>query len=108
MKSAVKKIHFYTFVLVLTLLFLVINPSLLAGSNSDFYYYSSGHKVALPLSTEFVAVKFKQDTSLEQQRAVVESQQNVSLFSERKDLPIFNLTILPMHAQQAQLYVWQE
>jgi len=41
----------------------------------DFYYYSSGRKIVLPLSKEMVAVRFKQGVGLEQQRAIVESEE---------------------------------
>lgn len=63
---------------------------------SDFYYYSSGRKITLPLSKEMLAVWFKREVPLEQQKAIVELEQHLALFSEREELLIFKLTLLPL------------
>jgi hypothetical protein len=40
-------------------------------ADPNFYYYSSGRKIELPLSKKMIAVRFKQGVSLEQQRSIV-------------------------------------
>jgi hypothetical protein len=41
---------------------------------SDFYYYSSGRKIMLPLSKEKLSIRFKPGVTLEQQKSIVESE----------------------------------
>jgi len=76
----------------------VINRKSLAAAAPDpnFYYYSSGRKIALPLSKEIIAVWFKQGVTAEQQRAIVEFEQHSGLFSERKDILLFKMALLPL------------
>jgi len=83
---------------ILCLLVLIINRKSLAAPTPDpnFYYYSGGRKIELPLSKEMVAVRFEQGVSLEQQRSIVDYEKHLGMFSQRKDLSIFELTLLPL------------
>jgi uncharacterized repeat protein (TIGR01451 family) len=65
-------------------------------TDANFYYYSGGRQITLPLSKEMVAVRFKPQISLDEQRTIVESQVNLSSFSERKDIYVFKITLLPL------------
>jgi len=95
-KSPLFSLFFYSGILYF-LIFLV-TPDLVIGAlvEPNFYYYSSGSKIALPLSKEMVAVRFKQGITLEQQEAIVDSEEDLATFSERKELLIFELTLLPV------------
>jgi len=80
-----------------SILYILICVSVTAASEeSDFYYYSSGYKNTLPLSRETLAVRFKREVSLQQKEAVVQSAGNLALFSQREELPVFKLTLLPL------------
>jgi hypothetical protein len=57
----------------------------------DFYYYSSGQKIPLTLSTEKLAVRFNEGVTLEQQEAIVESEENLWPFWNREELLIFDI-----------------
>ena len=47
--------------ILLSLIFLGNSELTAAASpNPDFYYYSGGRKITLPLSKEMIAVRFKQ------------------------------------------------
>jgi hypothetical protein len=74
-------------------------PASAAVSDTNFCYYSSGHKITLPLSKEMLAVRFKQEVPLEQQRVAVESEEKLAPFSGRKEFSAFKLAILPLRAQ---------
>jgi len=63
-------------------------------ADPDFYYYSSGRRIALTLSTEKVAVRFKQGLTIEEQEAFVESEQGLGLFPQREEPPIFRMFVL--------------
>jgi len=65
-------------------------------ADPDFYYYSSGRKYALTLSKERVALRFKEGLTLEQQRAVVKSEQDMGSFSQREESPTFRLTVFAL------------
>jgi uncharacterized repeat protein (TIGR01451 family) len=71
-------------------------PAIAYSQEIDFYYYSDGRKITLSLSKETLAVRFKPEVTLDQQRGVVESKENLSSFSERKDIPIPKITLLPL------------
>jgi hypothetical protein len=71
-------------------------PAIAFSEEPDFYYYSDGRKIAIPLSKEMLAVRFKPQVSLDEQRTIVESQENLLSFSERKEPPIFKITFLPL------------
>ena len=83
---------------VLCSLICVTSPELVAAPAPDpnFYYYSSGRKNALALSKERLAVRFRQGLTLEQQKAVVESEQGLGAFSQRVVSPTFRLAFLPL------------
>lgn len=83
---------------ILCLLIFVINRESLAAATPDpnFYYYSGGRKIVLPLSKEMVAVRFKHGVGLEKQRAIVESEEDLGMFSERREISIFELTLFPI------------
>lgn len=74
----------FTRLMILCLLIFGMNPiKAAAGEQYDFYYYSSGRKIPLELSQKTITVQFKEGTSLEQQKAVVESEKNLKSFDER-------------------------
>jgi hypothetical protein len=73
-----------------------VKPASATVSQTNFFYYSRGRKIELPLSKETVLVRFKPKVTFDEQRAVVESQGDFSSFSERKELPVFKLTLLPL------------
>jgi hypothetical protein len=74
------------------------NPELAAAVPADpnLFYYSRGDKIPLTLSKDLLAVRFKQDLSLDQQEAIVDSEEMLGPFPERQDLPIFKITLLPL------------
>jgi len=76
-----------------------VKPASGADSDVDFCYYSGGRKNILPLSKEMLAVRFKQGVSFEQQKTIVESEEKLAAFSERKEVSAFKLVILPLRAQ---------
>jgi len=73
-------------------------PAIAASAGPDFYYYSAGRRITLPLSKEKLVVRFKQGTTAEQQKTILESQIDSGLFAERKELLLFKLTIFPLRA----------
>jgi len=58
---------------------------------ANFYYYSSGRKCAMTLSKDKVTVRFKQGLTVEEQKALVESELALELFSQREESPTFRL-----------------
>jgi subtilisin family serine protease len=96
-----KKRYFISSFVALSLLcsiILIINSKLVtAGApDPDFYYYYGARKMELTLSTEKLAVRFKQGLTIEEQKAVVESEPSLGLFSQREESPAFRLVILPL------------
>ena len=73
-----------------------------ASKDSDFYYYSSGRKNTLPLSTEMLAVRFKKDVSLQLREEIVSADDNLASFSERQEVSRFRLTFLPLRKGKTQ------
>jgi hypothetical protein len=71
-------------------------PELAFSQEPDFYYYSDGRKIALPLSKEMLAVRFKPQASLDEQRTTIESQSNLLSFLDRRNLDILKITLLPL------------
>jgi subtilisin family serine protease len=67
-----------------------------AVTDANFYYYSGGRKITLPVSKEILAVRFKPQISLDEQRTIIESQGNLLSFSERKDIDVLKITLLPL------------
>lgn len=65
-------------------------------TDPNFYYYSSGRKYALTLSTEKLAVRFKQGLTIEEQKALVESEPDLGLFYQRGESATLRLIILPL------------
>lgn len=79
-----------------SLIFVVSPKSVTAfPQDSNFYYYSSGYKNTLPLSKAMLAVRFKQEVSLQQRKAIVQAEENLALFSQRKELSVFKLALFP-------------
>jgi hypothetical protein len=74
----------------------IFEPAIAFSQEPDFYYYSDGRKIALPLSKEMLAVRFKPQVTLDKQQATVESQGNLLSFSERKDIDVLKITLLPL------------
>jgi len=83
---------------IVCMVIFVANPILVRASEADpnFYYYSSGRKIALPLSLDKLALRFEQGVTLEQKKTIVKSEPELGAFFEREELSIFNLTILPL------------
>ena len=79
-------------------LILIINSKLVtAGAQDpDFYYYYGARKMELTLSTEKLAVRFKQGLTIEERKSVVESEPGLGLFSQREECPYFREVILPL------------
>jgi subtilisin family serine protease len=67
-----------------------------ASEEPNLYYYSSGHKNTLSLSKEILAVRFRQEASLQQREEVVQTDANFASFSQREELSNFNLTLVPL------------
>jgi hypothetical protein len=90
-------------------LILITNSGLAASNDSepDFYYYSSGRKISLTLSTEKIAVRFKQGLTVEEQKALTESEPGLGLFSQREESPTFRLVILPLLKGLTEEYIIQ-
>jgi len=63
--------------------------------------------MALTLSTEKVTVRFKQGLTIEERKAVVESEPGLGLFSQREEAPTFRLVILPLLNGVTEEYVIQ-
>jgi subtilisin family serine protease len=101
LKTQGKKNSLFSSFILLSVLYSVIfvtnvKPACGAVSDNNFYYYSSGRKITLPLSKEMVAVRFKPEVTLGEQRAIVESQGTLPSFSGRKELPVLKITLLPL------------
>ena len=101
MEAGGKRVFLFPLFIRLSILYFLVftvNPKLVAAGSQDpnFYYYSSGRKIQLPLSKEMLAIRFKPEVTLEQQQAIAESEQNLALFSKRKELSVFKLTLLPL------------
>jgi len=101
MQGAGKKKYIFSLSICLSIvcpLIFVVNPKLVLSAPLDpqFYYYSGGRKNALALSKEKVAVRFKGELTLEQQKALVESEQNLGPFSQREVSATFKLTFLAL------------
>jgi parallel beta-helix repeat protein len=79
-------------------LIFVVNLDSVIGASiyPNFYYYSDGRKISLPVSKEILAVRFKQGITLQQQKTIVESEPNLALFSKRKEFSTFKITLLPL------------
>ena len=112
MKTRGKKKRFISSSVALGLLcslILIINSRLVNAGDTDpdFYYYSSGHKYALTLSKEKVTVRFKEGLTIEERKAVVESEPGLGLFSQREECPTFRLVILPLLNGVTEEYVIQ-
>lgn len=84
--------------IVICSLILTINARLVSPATSDpyFYYYSSGRKIPLTLSKKRLALRFRQGLTLGEQKAVVESEPDLGLFSQRQESPTFKLAFLPL------------
>jgi len=76
-------------------------------ADPDFYYYYCARKIPLTLSTEKLAVRFNEGLTIEEQKAVVESEQGLELFSQREECPTFRLVILPLLKGATEEYVIQ-
>ncbi|HIJ52443.1 MAG TPA: hypothetical protein HPP66_04735 [Planctomycetes bacterium] len=99
---------FVSLVLLCSLILIINSKLVTAGAQDpDFYYYSSGRKYALTLSKEKIAVRFKQGLTIEEQKAVVESEPGLGSFSQRGELPTFRLIILPLLNGATEKYVIQ-
>lgn len=101
MENGVRRKNIVVIFVCLTVLgFLICIASLESLSaepeNPDFYYYYNGRKIPLTLSKEKVAARFKQGLTTEEQKAVVESEPGLGLFSKREESPTFRLVILPL------------
>jgi len=104
MKTEGKKRHlsplFICVSISCSVIFTVNTKLVTAGSpGPNFFYYSSGRKIPLPVSKEMLAVRFKPGVPLEQQRTIVESEPSLASFFEREELSIFKLTLLPLREQ---------
>ena len=78
-------------------LFLTYAEFVVASSaDSDFYYYSSSQKKTLVLSNELLAVRFKENASLDKKEQIVNSDQNLASFTEKQELLQFKITFLPL------------
>ena len=108
-KVDVSQHTFYVYLNIFYFLFIVVIPVLSTAYSADpnFYYYSSGRKNPLQLSTEMIALRFKQEVILEQRKAIVETEESLGVFSERKDITVFNLTLLPLQQDVEQENVIQ-
>ncbi len=53
-----------------------------ASGDPDLYYYSGGRKIRLSLSTEVVAVRFKEGATLEEQKAALHIEKPGFLLSQ--------------------------
>lgn len=62
----------------------------------DFYYYSSGRKIYLPISTEKLAVRFAPTVSPRNQIKLYLSEPQLGPLYQREDLSGFALTLLPL------------
>jgi len=99
MKIQREKHHLFSLFVRLSIVYSVLfvtNVKTACGAVSDSYYYSSGRKNMLPLSKKMVAVRFKPEVTSERQRAIAESQGTLPSFSERKELPVFKITLLSL------------
>ena len=101
MKTSGKERDFFSLFVRLNIiysLFFVLNPQLVSAApgDSDFYYYSSGRKIPLPLSREMLAMRFKPEVSFEQREQMVQFESNLSPFAARTELSVFDLTLLPL------------
>ena len=98
METGVQKRNIVVIFVCLTVLgFLICIASL--GSVSaepagpNFYYYSSRRKYALILSKEKLAVRFNEGLTIEERKAVVESEPDLGLFYQRGESPTLRLTV---------------
>jgi hypothetical protein len=101
METRVKKRYFtssFVALGILCSLILIINSKLVtAGAQDpDFYYYYGARKMELTLSKEKLAVRFNEGLTIEERKAVLESEPGLGLFSQREELPTFRLVILPL------------
>jgi len=73
------------------------DPEVVLGElvDSNFYYYSSGRKVPLSLSTRLLAVRFKPGVTLENQAATIKAQHYLQPFSNRQETSLPNATLFP-------------
>jgi len=53
------------------------------GQVPEFYYYSSGERIALTLSTEIVGIRFEEGVSSEEQAAIVSTERGMRSFDDR-------------------------
>lgn len=81
-------------------LIFVLHPKLASANSGEpnFYYYSSGRKIPLVLSKKMLAVRFKESIGSETKEKIVKSEPNLGSFLKRKELSIFNITLLPLRA----------
>jgi len=112
METGVQRRNIVVMFVCLTVLgFLICIASLgsvsVGPADPDFYYYSNGRKNALTLSTEKVAVRFKQGLTIEEQEAFVESEPGLGLFPQREEPPIFRMFVLPLLEGATEEYVIQ-
>jgi len=112
MQTGVQKRNIVVIFVCLTVLgFLICIASLgsvsVGPADPDFYYYYDARKMALTLSKEKVTVRFKQGLTIEEQKAVVESEPGLGLFSQREESSTFRLVILPLLKGATEEYVIQ-
>ena len=69
-----------------------------AAAEPDSYYYGAGRKIPLSLSNKVVAVRFTKGVTSERQEVIVNSQDTLGGFSERQELSIYDITLLPLRA----------
>ena len=67
-----------------------------ASSNQEFFYYSGNRENALTVSNKMIAVRFRENTGLQNREQVINSEANLELFSKRQEILTFKLTLIPL------------
>jgi len=81
--------------------------STVGSSVCDFYCYFGERKIALTLSKEKIAVRFRKSRALRQAEATVQAAESVGFLSGQDELSDFNLTLLPLSGHIAEQEVVQ-
>jgi len=77
-----------------------------ATQDSDFSYYSGGERIPLSLSTKGVAVRFTEDSTAEEQKAVLQGRESIDAYEEAKEIA-FGLSLIPLKTGASQEVCFQ-
>lgn len=110
MRRAERTKYIFSLSVGLNILFSLIAPThsglaIARAADPNFYYYSGGRKLALALSQDRLAVRFKKGIDLETQDTIMRSEESLKVLAQREESATFRLTFVPLRENMTEAYV---